>query len=177
LPLWSPTHWHLSFQCTNALFTSSLGTGCRTQTVASRDRRMSRSHTVGMGKYKAKYSFSLRQISLIFIVRFCALNFSVLRSTHRGCTLRAKMDLRSIVTYLSMKDMNAREIYALLEQTVLAAQLSRNISEKKVSRSRRLTRISSRKVKRISSMKQFLGLLRNAPFLRSARLPQEDSFQ
>jgi hypothetical protein len=42
-------------------------TGYSTQTVASRDRRMDRCHIVGMCKYKAKYSFSLRQISLIFI--------------------------------------------------------------------------------------------------------------
>jgi hypothetical protein len=31
-----------------------------TQTVASQDRRMNRSHAVGMCNYKAKYSFSLR---------------------------------------------------------------------------------------------------------------------
>jgi hypothetical protein len=50
-------------------------TGCSTQTVASRDRRMDRSHTVGMCKYTAKYSFSIRDISLIFLGRFCGLNF------------------------------------------------------------------------------------------------------
>jgi hypothetical protein len=48
------------------------------QTVVSRDRRMDISHIVGMRNYKAKYSFSLRQISLVFLGRFCALNFSVL---------------------------------------------------------------------------------------------------
>jgi hypothetical protein len=58
-------------------------TGCSTQTVASRDRRLDRSHTVGMCKYKTKSSFSLKQISLIFFGRFYALNVSVLRSTHR----------------------------------------------------------------------------------------------
>jgi hypothetical protein len=46
------------------------------------------------------------------------------------------MDLRSIVIYLSMKDVNAKEIYAdmndTFEQTVLAAQVSRSISGKKV---------------------------------------------
>jgi hypothetical protein len=73
-------------------------TGCWTQTVASRDRRMDRSHIDGICTYKAKDSFPLRQISLIFIGRFCALKFSVLRSTHRDCILRAKMDLRPIIT-------------------------------------------------------------------------------
>jgi hypothetical protein len=53
-------------------------TGCPTQTVASRYKRMDRSHIVGMCKYKTKYSFSLRQISLIFFGRLCVLNFSVL---------------------------------------------------------------------------------------------------
>jgi hypothetical protein len=132
--------------------------GCLTPTVASRDRRMGGSHPVGMCKYKAKYSFSLRQNSLIFIVRFCALNFSMLRSTHRNCTLRAKMDIRSIVTYLLMKDVNARVIYPDMNNTLGADCIGYSAVTKylreKVSRSRRLTRISSRKVKRkISSMK------------------------
>jgi hypothetical protein len=79
---------------------------------------MDRFHTVGMCKYKAKYSFSLRHISVIFLGRFCALNFPVLRSTHGDCTSRVKMDLCSIVTYLSMKDMNARGIYADMNDTL-----------------------------------------------------------
>jgi hypothetical protein len=83
-------------------------TGCSTQTMASRERRMNGFHTAGVCKCKAKYSFSRRQISLIFLGRFCALKLSVLRSTHRDCTLRTKMDLRSTATYLSMKDMNAQ---------------------------------------------------------------------
>jgi hypothetical protein len=57
----------------------SEATGCSTQTVASRDRRIDRSYTAGMCKYKAKYSFSLRQIFSLFLGRFCSLNFSVLR--------------------------------------------------------------------------------------------------
>jgi hypothetical protein len=72
---------------------------------------MDRSHTVGMCEYKIKYSFSVRQISLIFFVKFCPLNFPVLRSSHRDCTSRGKVNLRSIVTYLAMKEMNAREMY------------------------------------------------------------------
>jgi hypothetical protein len=76
------------------------------------------SHIVEMWKEKAKYSFSLRQISLIFLGRFCPLNFSVLRSTHRDCMFRAKLDIRSIVTYLSMKDINAREIDADMKNTL-----------------------------------------------------------
>jgi hypothetical protein len=32
--------------------------------------------------------------------------------------LRAKMDLRSIVTYLSTKDMNGKEIYADINDTL-----------------------------------------------------------
>jgi hypothetical protein len=79
---------------------------------------MGRAHTAGMCKYKAKYSFSLRQISVIFLRRFCALNFSVLRSTHRAWTLSAELDLRSIVTYLSIKEGNAREIYADINGTL-----------------------------------------------------------
>jgi hypothetical protein len=133
-------------------------TRCSTQTVASRDRRMDGSHAVGMCKYKTKYSFSLRQISLIFLTRFRALKFSVLQLTHRDCMLRAKMDLRSIVPYLSMKDMNAREIYADMNDTLGADcfghSRSRSISGKKVSRSRCLTRMSGRKMKKkISLMK------------------------
>jgi hypothetical protein len=59
---------------------------------------------------KAKCSFSLRQISLILLERFCVLNFSVLRSTDRDYTSKAKKDPRSNLTDLSIKDMNAREI-------------------------------------------------------------------
>jgi hypothetical protein len=79
---------------------------------------MDRSHTVGLCKYKAKYSFFLRQISLIFLRRFCALNFSLPQSTHQDHTFRAEMDLRSIVTYLWMNNMNAREIYADMNGTL-----------------------------------------------------------
>jgi hypothetical protein len=59
------------------VYTHFFDTRCSTQTVASGNRGMDRSHTVGMCKYKAKYSFSLRQISLISLGRFCALKFSV----------------------------------------------------------------------------------------------------
>jgi hypothetical protein len=79
---------------------------------------MDGSHTVGMCKYKAKYSFFLRCISLIFLGRFWALNFAVLRSIHRDCTLRTKVDLRSSVSYFSRKDMNEREIYADMNDTL-----------------------------------------------------------
>jgi hypothetical protein len=84
---------------------------------------MDRSHTVGMCKYKAKYSFSLGQISLIFLGRFCALNFSVLRLTHWDCTLRTNMDLRPIVTYLLIKDMNAGEFSANMNDTLGADKM------------------------------------------------------
>jgi hypothetical protein len=101
---------------------------------------MDRSHTVGMCRYKAKYSFSLRQISLIFFGKFCALDFSVLRSTHRDWTSRAKMDLGSIVIYRSMKDMNAREIHADMNDTLGADHISssavtKHLSEKNLSKS------------------------------------------
>jgi hypothetical protein len=135
-----------------------------------------------MCKHEAKYSFSLRRVFLIFVGRSCALHFSVLRSTHRDCTLRAKMDLRSIVTYLSMKDMNTREIYADMNDTLGAdcidySTVTRYLREN-VSRSRCLTQISSRKLKRkISVMKHLLGLLRNSPFPHSARLPKGYLFQ
>jgi hypothetical protein len=36
---------------------------------------MDRYHPVGMWKQKASFSFSIRQIFLIFFERFCALNF------------------------------------------------------------------------------------------------------
>jgi hypothetical protein len=88
------------------------------------------SQTVGMCKDKAKYSFSRKQISLIFLMIFCALNFSVPRPTHRDYMLRAKMDLRSIVTYLSIKDMNAREIYADMNDTLGADYIGYSIVAK-----------------------------------------------
>jgi hypothetical protein len=92
------------------------------------------------------------------------------------------MDLRSVVTELSMNDMKAREIYADMNNTLGADCLGYSTVPKylreKVSRSRCLTRVSTRKLKRkISSMKQFLALLRNAPFPHSAGLPKEYSFQ
>jgi hypothetical protein len=141
---------------------------------------MDRFHTVGICKYKAKYYFSLRQISLIFLGRFCALNFSLLRSIHRDCTLKAKMDLCSIVTYVSMKEMNAREIYVDINDThggdcIGCSTVTKCLREKV---SRCFTRISSRKLKRkISVMKQFLGLLSNALLPHSARLPKDYAFQ
>jgi hypothetical protein len=143
---------------------------------------MDRSHIVGMCKYKAKYSFSLRQISLIALGRFCALKLSVLRSTRRDCTFKAKMNLPSIATYRSIKAMNARDINADINNTLGADCISDSTVTKylreKVLRSRRLTRISSRKLKRrISSMKQFLGLLGNAFFPHSVRLLKEYTFQ
>jgi hypothetical protein len=119
--------------------------------------------------HKAKCSSSRGHISLIFIVRFCALNFPVLRSARRDSTLRAKMDLRSILTYLSIKDMNAREIYTDMNDTLGAdcigySTITKYLREKN-SWTRCMTGISSRKLnKKISMMKQFLGLLRNAPF-------------
>jgi hypothetical protein len=122
-----------------------------------------------MCKYKAKYPFSPRHISLIFFGRFCALNFSVLRLTHRDCTLRAELDFRSIVTYLSIKNMKVREIYADMSGTLGADCIGYSTVMKylreKVSRSQCLRRISSRKLKRkISLMKQFLGAFEECPF-------------
>jgi hypothetical protein len=92
------------------------------------------------------------------------------------------MDLRFIATSLSMKDVNGREIYVDMNDTLGADCIGYSTVTKylreKVSRSRVLTRISSRKLKRkISLMKQFLGLLRNAPLSDPARLPKESSFQ
>jgi hypothetical protein len=56
--------------------------------------------------------------------------------------LRAKMDLRSVVTSLSMKDMNARNIYADMNDSLEAdwigyATITKYLREK-VSRSRYL---------------------------------------
>jgi hypothetical protein len=59
-------------------------------------------------------------------------------------TVRAKMHLHSIITYLSMKNLNAREIYTdmndiLGEDCINYSSVTKNISAKKVSRSRYLT--------------------------------------
>jgi hypothetical protein len=92
------------------------------------------------------------------------------------------MDFGSIVTYLSMKDMIARGIYADMSDTfgtdcVGYSTVTKYLREKNSPR-RCLSQISSRKRKRqISLMKQFLGLSRNSPFPHSARLPKEYSFQ
>jgi hypothetical protein len=142
--------------------------GCSTQAVAYRDRRMDRFHTVRMYKYKAKDSFSLRQISLIFLGRFCALNFSVLPLIHRNCMLRAKMDFRPIVAYLSMKDMNAKEISADMNNTLGADCIGYSTVTKypreKVSRSRCLTQISRPKLKRNFIDEAMFGVLKECPF-------------
>jgi hypothetical protein len=92
------------------------------------------------------------------------------------------MDLDSIVTYLSMKDMNARETSTDMNNTLgtdcIGYSTVAKYLREKLSRSRCLTRISSRKLKReISLMMQFLGLFRNTSFPYSARLPQEYPFQ
>jgi hypothetical protein len=52
-PLWSATAKPINQQTHLPNYT-----GCSTQTVASRDKRMDRSHAVGMCKSKAKYSLS-----------------------------------------------------------------------------------------------------------------------
>jgi hypothetical protein len=63
------------------------------------------------------------------------------------------------------------------EQTVLAAQVSRSISGKKVLEVDAWHGFRAENWRENLLMKQFLGLLKNAPFLHSARLPKEHPFQ
>jgi hypothetical protein len=81
-----------------------------------------------------------------------------------------------------MKDMNASEIYSDMNDTLGAYCIGYSTVTKylreKVSRSRYLTQISTRKLKgKISLMRQLLGLFRNAHFHHSAKLTKEYSFE
>jgi hypothetical protein len=83
------------------------------------------------------------------------------------------MDLRSIVTYLSIKDINAREIYADVKNTLGAdcigySTVTNYLRQKSFWKSMLDTDFAPK----ISLMKQLLGLLRNAPLPYSARLPK-----
>jgi hypothetical protein len=78
------------------------------------------------------------------------------------------MDLRSIATYLSMKDIKAREIYADMNDTLgtdcIGYSTVTKYRREKVSRSRCLTRISSQKLKRSFINEAILGAPEECPF-------------
>jgi hypothetical protein len=128
---------------------------------------MDRSHTVEMRNSKVNFIFHKTYFLNLprAILRVELFNSPIVR---RDCTFTAKMDLRPIVTYLSTKDMNAREIYADMNDTHGADYIGystvTSISRKKASRSRCLTWISSQKLNGKFHCEATLGAFEECPF-------------
>jgi hypothetical protein len=96
--------------------------------------------------------------------------------------LRGKMDLRSIVAYLLMKDLNAREVYTGMNGTLGAdcigdSTIMKYLRAKSFSESTPDMDFELKIEEENFIDTTILGVLRNTPFPHSARLRKQYSFQ